>query len=76
LPNLGGKTRLIQDYGIADLISNTHIAGGEVAAIFGEMSTVWDQDDVDEFDRTATQHDTTENTQQIEFYVSGTTLGK
>jgi len=62
LPNLGGKTRIIQDYGlrtgIVDLISNTHIAVGEIAAIFGETSTVWDQDDVDEFDRIATHHDT------------------
>jgi len=79
LLNLGGKTRIIKDYGlrsgITDIISNTHIAVGEVAAIFGETSTVWDQDDVDEFDRIATQHNTTDNTQQFEFYVSGNTPG-
>jgi len=79
LPNLGSKTRIIQDYGlnsgISDLISNTHIAVGEVAAIFGETSTVGDQDDVDEFDRIATQHNTTANTRQFEFYVSGNTQG-
>jgi len=73
LPNLGSKTRIIQDYGlnsgISDLISNTHIAVGEVAAIFGETSTVGDQDDVDEFDRIATQHNTTANTRQFEFYI-------
>jgi len=76
LPNLGGKTRILQDYGLrtgtVDLISNTHIAVGEIAAIFGETSTVWDQDDVDEFDRIATQHNTRDNKQQFEFYVSET----
>jgi len=75
MPNLGSKTRIIQDYGlnsgISDLISNTHIAIGEVAAIFGETSTVGDQQDVDEFDRIATQHNTTANARQFEFYVSG-----
>jgi len=75
LPNLNG----IQDYGlrigIVDLISNTNIAVGEIAAIFGETSTIWDQDDVDEFDRIATQHNTIDNTQQFEFYVSGNTPG-
>jgi len=79
MPNLGGKTRIIQDYGlnsgISDLISNTHIAIGEVAAIFGEMSTVGDQEDVDEFDRIATQHNTTANTRQFEFYVNGNIPG-
>ena len=73
------QNRIIQDYslciGIADLISNTNIAVGEVAVIFGETSTVWDQDDVDEFDRIATQHNTADNTQQFEFYVSGNTPG-
>jgi len=58
-----------------DLISNPHIAVGEIAAIFGETSSVWDQDDVDEFDGIATQHNKTDNTQQFEFYVSGNTPG-
>ena len=79
LPNLDGKPRIIQDYGlrigIVDLISNTKIAAGEIAAIFGETSTIWDQVDVDEFDRIATQHNTIDNTQQFEFYVSGNTPG-
>jgi len=79
LQNLDEKKRIFQDYGlrsgIADLILNTHIVVGEVAAIFGETSTVWDQDDVDEFDRIATQHNTTGNTQQFEFYVSRITPG-
>jgi len=51
LPNLGEKNRIIKDYGLrngkVDLISNTYIAEGEIAAVFGETSTVWDQDDVD-----------------------------
>jgi len=80
LTNLGGKTRIIQDYGlnsgISALISNTHIAVEEVAAIFGETSTVGDQDDVDEFDRIATQHNTTANTRQFEYYVSRHKPGK
>jgi len=79
LPNLGGKTRTIQDYGlrigVVDLISNTHIAIVEIAAVFGETSTVWDHKDVDEFDRIATQQNTIDNTQQFDFYVSGNTLG-
>jgi len=79
LPNLGGKPRIIQDYGLrigkVDLISNTHIAVDEIAAVFGETSTVWDHDDVDEFDRIATQHNTIKNTQQFKFYVSGNTPG-
>ena len=79
MPNLGGKTRIIQDYGlnsgISDLISNTHIALGQVAAFFGETSTVGDQDEVDEFDRIATQHNMTANARQFECYVSGNTPG-
>jgi len=75
MPNLGEKTRIIQDYGLrigkVDLISNTYIAIGEIAAVFGETSTVWDQDDVDEFDRIATLQNTTGNAQQFDFYVSG-----
>jgi len=75
MPNLGGKTRIIQDCGlnsgISDLISNTHIAMGEVAAIFGATSTVGDQEDVEKFNRIATQHNTTANIRQFEFYVSG-----
>ena len=51
MPNLGEKNRIIKDYGLrngkVDLISNTYIAEGEIAAVFGETSTVWDQDDVD-----------------------------
>jgi len=79
LPNLGRKTRTIQDYGlrigVVDLISNTHIDVGEIAAIFGETSTVWDHNDVDEFDSISTQQNTIDNTQQFEFYVSGNTPG-
>ena len=79
MPNLGGKTRIIQDYGlnsgISDLISNTHIAMGEVTAIFGETSTVGDLEDVDEFNCIAIQHNTTVNTRQFEFYVSGDVPG-
>ena len=71
MPNLGGKNRIILNSGISDLISNTHIVIGEVAVIFGETSTVGDQQDVDEFDRIATQHNTTANTRQFEFCVSG-----
>jgi len=74
-----GKTRIVKDYGLrngkVDLISNTYIAVGEIAAVFGETSTVWDQDDVDEFDRIAIQHNTIGNAQQFEFYVSGNTPG-
>jgi len=65
--NLGGKTKIIQDYGlnsgISDLILNTHITIGEVAAILGETSTVGDQEDVDDFD--ASRHSTTQ--QQIQY---------
>jgi len=43
---------------------------GEIAAVFGETSTVWDQDDVDEFDRIATLRNTLGNAQQFDFYVS------
>ena len=47
------------DYGLrigkVDLISNTNIGIDEIAEVFGETSTVWDQDDVDEFDRIATR---------------------
>jgi len=79
LPNLGGKTRIIQDYGfriaVVDLKSNTHIAVGEIAAVFGETSAVWDHNDVDEFDHIAAQQNTIENTQQFTFYVSGSTPG-
>ena len=79
MPNLGGKTRIIQDYGLnsgkSDLISITRIAIGEVAAIFGETSTVGDQEEADEFDRIATQHITTANTRQFDFYVSGNIPG-
>jgi len=79
MPNLGGKTRIIQDYGLrigkVDLISNTHIAIGEIAAVFGETSTVWDQDDVDEFDCIATLQNTMGNAQQFDFYVSGNAPG-
>jgi len=79
MPNLGEKNRIIQDYGLrigkVDLISNTYIAVGEIAAVFGETSTVLDQDDVDELDRIATQQNTIGNTQQFDFYVSGNTPG-
>jgi len=79
LLNLGGKTRIIQDYslriGVVDLISNTHIAIGEIVAVFGETSTVWNHNDVGEFDRIATQQNTIDNTQQFEFYSSGNTSG-
>ena len=79
MPNLGGKTRIIQDYGlnsgISDLITNTRIAIGEVAAIVGETSTIGDQEAADEFDRIATQHITTANTRQFDFYVSGNIPG-
>jgi len=75
MPNLGEKTRIIQDYGLRigkiDLISNAYIAIGEIAAVFGETSTVWDQDNVDEFDRIATLQNTLGNAQQFDFYVSG-----
>ena len=68
-----------KDYGLhigkVDLISNTHIAMGEIAAFFGETSTVWDQDDVDEFDRIATLQNTLGNAQQIDSYVSGNAPG-
>ena len=71
MPNLGEKNRIIQDYGLrigkVDLISNTYIAVGEIAAVFGETSTVLDQDDVDELDRIATQQNTIGNTQQFDF---------
>jgi len=79
MPNLSEKTRIIQDYGLrigkVDLISNTYIAIGEIAAVFGETSTVWDQDDLDEFDRIATLQNTTGNAQEFDFYVSGTAPG-
>ena len=79
LPNLVEKPRIVKDYclrnGKVDLISNKYIAAGEIAAVFGETSTVWDQDDVDEFDRIAIQHNTIRNAQQFEFYVSGNTSG-
>jgi len=79
LLNLGGKPRIIQEYGlrigVVDLISNTHIAVGEIAVVYGETSTVWDHKDIDEFDRIATQQNTIHNTQQFEFYVSGNTPG-
>jgi len=79
LPNLGEKSSIVKDYGLrngkVDLISNTHIAVGEIAAGFGETSTVRDQDDVDEFDHIAIQHNTIGNTQQFELYVSGNTPG-
>jgi len=79
LPNLGGKPKIIQDYGlrigVVDLKSNTHIAVGEIAAVFGETSAVWDHNDVDEFDHIAAQQNTIENTQQFTFYVSGSTPG-
>jgi len=78
LQNLGRKPRTIQDYGlrigVVDLISNTHIAVSEIAAVFGETSTVWDHNDVDEFDRIATQQNTIDDTQQFKFYVSGITV--
>jgi len=48
---------------------------GEIAAVSGETSTVWDQDDVDEFDRIATLQNTLGNAQQFEFYVSGNAPG-
>jgi len=71
MPNLGEKNRIIQDYGLrigkVDLISNTYIAVGEIAAVFGETSTVLDQDDIDELDRIATQQNTIGNTQQFDF---------
>jgi len=79
LPNLGGKPSTIQDYGlrigVVDLISNTHITVGEIAAVFEETSTGWDHNDVDELDRIATQQNTIDNTQQFKFYVSGNTPG-
>ena len=79
LPSLVGKPRIVKDCGLrngkADLISNTYIAEGEIAAVFGETSTVWAQDDVDEFDRIVIQHNTKGNAQQFEFYVSGNTPG-
>ena len=79
MPNLSDKTRIIQDYGLrigkVDFISNTHIATSEIAAVFGEMSTVWDQDDVDEFDCIATLQNTGKNVQQFDFYVSGNAPG-
>ena len=52
-----------------------HIAVGEIAAVFGETSTVGDHNDVDEFDRIATQQNTMDDTQQFQFYVSGNTPG-
>jgi len=52
-----------------------HIAVGRVAAIFGETSTLGDQDDADKFDHIATQYDSTVNTRQLEFYESGNTPG-
>jgi len=77
LPNLGGITRTIQDYGlrngVVDLISNTHIALGEITAVIRETSTVWEHNNADEFDRIATQQNTIDNTQQFKFYVSGNT---
>jgi len=77
LPSLEGKTKVIKDYGLrngnAELITNTYIAKGEIAAVFGETSTIWAQDDVEEFDRIATQQNMIENAQQFEFYVSGNT---
>ena len=77
LPSLVGKSRIVKDYGLrngnADLISNTYIAKGEIAAVFGETSTIRAQDDVDEFDRIAIQQNTIENAQQFEFYVIGNT---
>ena len=57
------------------LISNTYTTVGEIAAVFGETSTVWDQDDVDEFDCIAIEHNTIENAQQFDFYVSRNTPG-
>jgi len=69
MPNPGGKTRIIEDYslriGKVDLILNTQIAIGEIATVFRETSTVWDQDDVDEFDRIATQQNTMGIAQQF-----------
>jgi len=79
LPSLVEKTRIVKDYGLrngkANLISNMYIAVGEIAAVFGETSTVWAQDDVDELDRIAIQYNTIGNAQQFEFYVSGDTQG-
>jgi len=67
MPNFGEKTSSIQDYGLrsgkVDLISNTHIATSEIAAVFGETSIVWDQEDVDEFDCITTLHNTGGNVQ-------------
>jgi len=79
MPNFGGKPRIIQDYGLrigkVDLISNTHIDTGEIAAVFGETSIVWDQEDVDEFDCIATLQNTGGDVQQFEFNVSGNAPG-
>jgi len=79
MPNPGGKTRIIEDYslriGKVDLILNTQIAIGEIATVFRETSTVWDQDDVDEFDRIATQQNTMGIAQQFDLYVSANTPG-
>jgi len=79
MPNFLEKTRSIQDYGLrsgkVDLISITHIATGEIAAVFGGTSMVWDQEDVDEFDCITTLHNTGGNAQQFEFYVSGNAPG-
>ena len=74
LPSLVEKAGIVKDYGLrngnADLLLNTYMTKGEIAADFGETSTVWAQDDVDEFDRIAIQLNTIENAQQFEFYVS------
>jgi len=79
MPNFPGKPRSIQDYGLrsgkVDLISITHIATGEIAAVFGETSMVWDQEDVDEFDCITTLHNTGGNAQPFEFYLSGNAPG-
>jgi len=70
------KSRVVKDYGLrggnAELISNTCIAEGEIVAVFGEMATIWSQDDVREFERVAVQQNAIESdVQKFEFYVSG-----
>jgi len=57
LPRLAAKSRVVKDYGLrsgnADLISNTCIAEDEIVAVFGEMATIWSQDEVCEFELVA-----------------------
>ena len=77
LEDISGERTLVVflNYGLVFVLTTQYwglFCEGGIVAVFGEMATIWSQDDVREFERVAVQQNAIESgVQKFEFYVCG-----